>query len=87
MGVGETALKFLVTEGVVAAITQRHPVNRSPALVAPCDATERFQRSYLSLFQAAKSAGLHHLQLKARLKEAGVDPIFRFSDTWVSIYE
>ena len=70
------ALNELVTAGGIGTVVERHPVNRAPLRIVPFAEVERFRDTYVSLFQAAAEAGLHHLVLKGRLSAAGVTPAF-----------
>lgn len=53
-----------------------NPVNRCPQVVIPFAALEAFDREYIGLMPLAKDTGIHHVQLRKRLDEAGVAPAF-----------
>lgn len=51
-----------------------NPLNRCPVEIVPREAFEMFRQTYGTLFELARERGVHHLVLKAALRNAGVEP-------------
>ena len=79
-------LKMLIADGVLASSVQRHPVHRVPVPVVSQHELDRFRRTYVALFEAATTLGLHHLKLKAALVARGARPAFDPTRIKATIY-
>ena len=68
------SMTALIADGVIRTTIKRHPSHRVPVPVITQEEAERFGRAYVSLFEAARELGVHHMKLKCFLSGLGVEP-------------
>jgi hypothetical protein len=81
------AVNALVEHGILKTVIQRHPASRTPLRIVPFSEFDRFQGRYITLFEAARILGLHHMVLKKALIAQGVKPVLNPADVQVTLYE
>jgi len=64
----------LIEHGILQTERRIHPIKRCPIDIVTTTEFERFQATYVTLFELAKERGVHHLQLKAELEGRGIKP-------------
>jgi hypothetical protein len=85
--VNSHAVNALVDKGILGTSIQRHPVNRSPTRIVAAPEFERFRATYVALFEAARSLGIHHMKLKKALTDLGVQPALDPAEFHATFYE
>lgn len=84
--VPDNAIYDLIETGLVRTTLQRHPVARREVRIVTFKEIERFRLAYVSLFEASRTHGLHHMNLKSRLTAAGVLPVYDPKECGVTLY-
>ena len=84
-----TSLKVavaLIEKGYLPSQQERSPFKRAPVRVVDREGLTAFKARYVSLFEAAKASGVHHLKLQAGLAERGILPAIPREEVGASFF-
>lgn len=86
-GLGASSYRKLIAAGVLETAEEFSPEARRVIPVATRASGEAFKERYVTLGELCQRTGLHHKQVRQRLREAGVGEAFPYEVVGTFFYE